>query len=141
MPNHRPVEAFIEKHTTRLRPANNKSGRYIVKCNFCDYEGEHRELRIHKHLKTCPNAPDNVKILAITAIMDKAKISVMDKSSTSDASEAGSSSGPSAIELSSGILKKRKMNTLDSYLATPMSDADLHKANLLLLRYDWNYSL
>ena len=46
MPNHRPVEAFIEKHTTRLRPANNKSGRYIVKCNFCDYEGEHRELRI-----------------------------------------------------------------------------------------------
>ncbi|CAH1758069.1 15722_t:CDS:2, partial [Entrophospora sp. SA101] len=54
---------FIWKHFKKSQERKNNKQHYIASCNYCQHAFDGQPLRMIKHLLSCNNAPNELKIL------------------------------------------------------------------------------
>jgi len=144
----RETDPLILKNFTRLTNANTKTNRYRVSCKHCSIELEHRDNRCLDHLAypaKCKDAPQDVRARALTALMKKSGLNPTDSLALSGSEAQPINLDREDAELVVGkkqqgpsgrvIAVKRTHSSLDAFLARPMGEDEVDKANVLLLRY------
>lgn len=110
-----------------------EGGRWKVKCNACEMVLEHRDNRVIDHLYICKKVSQQVHNLAGQEILRKGKVNLDDEVLGTVGTDAAQKDAPS--DATTGT-KKRKLDSLDGYLVTMMSEKDTNAANLEFLRYE-----
>jgi len=143
-----PVDAFVHEHFTKVGPKT-ASKRWNMCCNYCPATSPiivHWDVRCLQHLSKpnlCPNAPADVKMIAIQRLMAKGGIEILEPDSDEEVdlvnTAAGSSQAATAVaskkaKVSSDGGAVTTKRTLDAYLERPMTEDEINKSNVRLLR-------
>lgn len=151
----KPANKFILKHFKF--ETKTQSRRWMVRCKHCPADSkliEHRDVRCLKHLidvQACPNVPPVDRAEGQRNLMRKGGVNIADPNtdeeedtslvnsehgSTFTTATEGSSVSKRAKISEAGVGTAMKRN-LDSFLDRAMSEKELDRANLRLLR--WNF--
>ena len=140
----RPIGPFIIAHFTQGGRKEGNSNQWLFSCNYCQESLEHRENRLLSHLrdlKKCKQAPPDVRQKARVWLAQKGGIinSKDDlfppENSTVIADASGDTEGLAQTVADNPSKKRKSEGNIKQYIEKQLSQSEIDKHNVRLLRY------